>query len=190
MIFGIFVNLISAIHLGGSSYNTFGIVYQIQILMLLPLIGIDFGEDVIDFYRYIKEILFTFAFIPDDVVFYRINIFDDYHYPQNNWFLYLLGMGSRSSLVNTTKLLLVVSIVGVVTIIITLFYFSVSYQRSERNCPKIFSKLLKYSLTAIVSLMLLTLVFLLMTSLNEIIEINSVLDETISYAYSSLIVVY
>jgi hypothetical protein len=81
--------------------------------MLLPLIGIDFGEDVIDFYRFVDELLFTFKFMPDSYTFFGIEIFNNFDYPQSNWYLYLLDMTSGSTMVNTTPLLWIVSILGV-----------------------------------------------------------------------------
>jgi hypothetical protein len=118
MLLALIINIIAVFYFGGSSFVILGIIYQVQILMLLPLIGIDFGEDVIDFYRFIDQILFTFKFIPDFVVFFGFQIFDDYHYPQNDWYLYLINMTSRSSLVNTTELLWVVSILAVLIFVI------------------------------------------------------------------------
>lgn len=81
--------------------------------MLLPLIGIDFSEDIIDFYRFIDEILFTFKFIPDYFVFFGIDIFQAFDYPQANWYLYLLDMKSGSAMINTLSLLWTVLILTV-----------------------------------------------------------------------------
>jgi hypothetical protein len=87
--------------------------------MLLPLIGVDFGEDVIDFYRFIDELLFTFKFMPNNFVFFGNDILKDFDYPQSNWYLYLINLTSGSSMENMTSLLWVVSIL-VVLISVTL----------------------------------------------------------------------
>lgn len=45
--------------------------------MLLPLMNIDIGEQVIDLFRYIKPVLFSFNFVPNKIVFFSSDdIFD------------------------------------------------------------------------------------------------------------------
>jgi hypothetical protein len=117
MSIGIIFNLLSIYQFKTSSNGMFGIIYQIQIIMLLPLIGIDVGEDVIDFFRSISELMFTFKFIPDNFTFFGIDIYKDFDYPQSNWYLNLLDLTSGSSMTNTTSLLWIASILGVLILV-------------------------------------------------------------------------
>ena len=57
------LNFISIFKFKFSSYSLFGVIYQLQILMLLPILNVNVGEDAIDFFRYNHDFLFNFNFM-------------------------------------------------------------------------------------------------------------------------------
>ena len=121
---GILVNLLSIFKFSSSSHSLLGVVYQVQIFMLIPLFNLDVGTDVIDFYRYIHDTLFTFNFMPNALVFLsKDDIFDQFRIEQDNWYLFLMDIENGSTLVNMTDLISVFLFIFAVSLAIIPFYF-------------------------------------------------------------------
>ena len=101
---GFIFNLLSTKMYGCSSISTFGVFYQIQIFVLIPMIGADVSSDSIYFFEYVKDLLVSFNLLPHRSIFFGYgNVFSSLNYSQSNWYLNLIGLSSGSSLYNMSN---------------------------------------------------------------------------------------
>lgn len=170
-----------------SLYSLLGVVYQVQMFMLVPCLNVDIGEDVIDFYRYIHHILFSFDIWPNGIVFFSYNnAFDRFDYSQSNSYLYLIYFKSGSSMINTYDLLWTVLLVLMLFLIVVLPLFFVSKEcEPDSNRYKFFKKAGDFILfRLLVRILLVSTVFVGMASVSEITNFDRIADGFISYAYA------
>jgi len=114
MILGIIANMGSAYLYGSSWISSFGVIYQLQVMMMLPCTGIDIGEQVLQFYRMIHHLFISFSFFPSNVTFFTLShIVDYFEFPQTNWYLFALEFTDGSTIVNTRELLSVFLMIGI-----------------------------------------------------------------------------
>ncbi|CAI2380290.1 unnamed protein product [Moneuplotes crassus] len=187
MSIGIIANLLSFWQCKTPSYNTLGVVYYTQILMLLPLMNIDVGEDVIDFFRYTKDLLFSFNFIPNNLVFIsHDDIFDKFHYKQENWYLYLLGFKSGSSISNATDFIFVMFLILMIAIIVIFLYLCGKDQEPDSDRFQFFRECKNLFLCGIwLQIICTSYIFLLMISVEEVQTISSLNDNRTSFIFAS-----
>ena len=134
MALGIIVNVGSAYLYGSSWINAFGVIYQLQVLMSIPLIGVDIGEDVLAFYRLIHHLFISFSFISSKVTFFGLgHLFDVFEFPQTDWYLFALEFTDGSGIVNIHKILFVVLLIVWATILTGIFYSCTKDQEPDSN---------------------------------------------------------
>lgn len=190
MFIGICFNVLMAVFYECSLYSLLGIVYQVQMFMLVPCLNIDVGEDVIDFYRYIHHILFSFDIWPSQLVFFGYdNAFDSFDYSQSNSYLYLMYFKSGSSMVNTYDLLWTAILVLSFFLIVVLPSFLISKElEPDSNRYKFFKTVGDFILfRLLVRILLVSTIFLGMASLPEIINFDRIADGFVSYVYACVI---
>lgn len=105
---GAIFNVLSAQMYDCSSVSVFGMCYQIQIFMLVPMIGADVSSDSIYFFEYVKDMLVSFYLLPSSFyTFGHGNVFASASYSQSNWYLNLIGLTSGSALYNMNNYIFV-----------------------------------------------------------------------------------
>ena len=125
----------------GSWISSFGVIYQLQVLMMLPLVGADMGDDVLAFYRLIHPLFFSLSFLPKNWVFFSLGHFIDvFEFPQTNWYLFLLEIKDGSAFVNLRELTFVLCILGVVYAAFALSYSYTKDQEPDSNRHACFKK--------------------------------------------------
>jgi hypothetical protein len=91
-----------------SSNSSFGMINQLQMIIVLPLIGSYIPDEVMDFVKAMSESLFSFEFLPTEETFFITRIEEKYYFPQKNVYLFLLDLKSGSSIVTVANLLIVI----------------------------------------------------------------------------------
>ena len=109
---GISLNLlISALTSATSPQSKFGLINQIQLLLILPLINCYYPEKVMDFIKAMKSSLFTLSFLPMDQSETIIDLKNMFKTAQYNSYMYLLDLKSGSAFINVLNLSIVVGCV-------------------------------------------------------------------------------
>jgi hypothetical protein len=94
--------------LGGSIGNTgWSMVNQLQLYLLLPLVGVDLPDKILDFVFGLEMSMFSFDFLPSQDIFGVKNLIDYLDFEQSNDMLPELGIESGSTLVNQFSLIIV-----------------------------------------------------------------------------------
>ena len=97
MMAGIICNILSAYIFGYTFVSVFSILTHVQMLLLTPLIGVTVNENIISFYRMLKDVLLGFWFVSTKTVFVGYDrIFGYDTYSQTNWYLNVVGYDSAS----------------------------------------------------------------------------------------------
>ena len=100
--------LISALTSSTSSQSKFGMINQIQLVLVLPLINCYYPEKVMDFIKAMKSSLFTLSFLPTENSSTISNFKNEFYLIQYNSYLYLLDLKEGSAFVNVLNLSMVV----------------------------------------------------------------------------------
>ena len=105
-----------------SSSNSFGMINQIQLVILLPLIGAFLPQKIYDYLKSMNASLFNLSFLPSSNSESSINIKSWFNFKQPDSYLYLLQLSSGSALVNILSLTTVVGTVIWLHILILILY--------------------------------------------------------------------
>jgi hypothetical protein len=183
MALGIMANLLTGCLYKGSWISSFGVIYQLQIIMMFPLIGADMGDDVLAFYRFIRHLLFSMSFLPKNFVFFSLGHYIDvFEFPQTNWYLFLLNIDDGSAFVNLRELTFTLCIIGVIYILFALSYSCTKDQEPDSNRHVFFKKCYDFVATKlIVRTLMLGYMYLLICSLSEIAHTDRIIHGFPSY---------
>jgi len=80
--------------------SMFKMINQCQMLLLFPLIGSFTSESVIEFTRFIDVFLGGFSTANKYLTPIAFEPAEEFDFPQNQWYLYLIGVESSSSILN------------------------------------------------------------------------------------------
>ena len=103
--------LISALTSATSPQSKFGLINQIQLLLILPLINCYYPEKVMDFIKAMKSSLFSLSFLPIDQSETITDFKNMFKTAQYNSYMYLLDLKSGSAFINVLNLSIVVGCV-------------------------------------------------------------------------------
>ena len=183
MALGIIANVGSAYMYGSSWISSFGVIYQLQVMMMLPAAGVDFGEHVLQFYRMIYHLFFSFTFLPSSVTFFTMkNIVDYFEFPQTNWYLFALEFTDGSTIVNTRELLSVFLVIGIVYCVSGFSYSFTKEQEPDTNRFKYSKKAYDFVASSLVMrVVLLSYMFMLIASLSELSHTKRISKGVVSY---------
>lgn len=78
----------------------FKMIDQCQMFLLFPLIGSFTSESLIEFTRFIDVFLGSFSTASEYITPVAFEPAEQYDFPQNQWYLYLIGIESSSSIFN------------------------------------------------------------------------------------------
>ena len=123
-IMGISTNLIVTVFSSSSSSssNSFGMLNQIQLVILLPLIGAYIPQKIYDYLKSMNTSLFNMNFLPTSNSESTISLKSVFDFKQPNSYLYLLQLNSGSSLVNILDLTTTVGFVIAAHILLLIIY--------------------------------------------------------------------
>ena len=126
-----------------SSSNSFGMINQIQLVILLPLIGAFLPQKIYDYLKSMNASLFNLSFLPSSNSESSINIKSWFDFKQPNSYLYLLQLSSGSALVNILSLTTMVGAVIWLHILL-LIIFSILFKLNKLvRVRRLIEKILK-----------------------------------------------
>ena len=96
--------LVAVLTSSSSSSSSFGMMNQIQLLILIPLIGPYIPSKIFDFIKAMSASLMNFNFMPTSNSSNMIDFKGQFTFSQPNSFLYLLDLKSGSAFVNILNL--------------------------------------------------------------------------------------
>lgn len=169
-----------------SSHSMLGVIYQIQIMMLIPLIGVDVGEDVVDFYRTIYHVLFSYDFIPEKFIFFGYgNFLNDFKFMESNKYLSLMNIADGSALANMTSFIFTFSTFILVIALIFPGYAYTKDQEPDTNRHKMFRKLIgKATSKLILRALMLSYVFIMICCASELAHTTRITKGYFSYIFA------
>ena len=103
--------LVTTFSSSSSSSSSFGMMNQIQLVILLPLVGAYLPEKIYDYLKSMNASLFNLGFLPTNNSPSVVSFKSMFDFKQPNSYLYLIGLESGSSLVNILNLTVVVGMV-------------------------------------------------------------------------------
>ena len=127
-----------------TSSNSFGMINQIQLVILLPLIGAFLPLKIYDYIKSTKANLFNLSFLPINNSENMIHFKNWFYFKQPNSFLNLLDLNSGSALVNILALTTTVGIMVWLHIIISFIYFALKKINKCIIVTKLTLKVLKF----------------------------------------------
>ena len=126
-----------------SSSNSFGMINQIQLVIIFPLIGPYLPQKIYDYLKSMSTSLFNLNFLPTSNTESTISFKDLFDFKQQNSYLYLLELKSGSAFVNILDLTTTVGFVIWIHIIL-LIIFAILHKLHRFNVVKKFiSKILE-----------------------------------------------
>ena len=105
-----------------SSSNSFGMINQIQLVILLPLIGAFLPQKIYDYLKSMNASLFNLSFLPQSNSQSLVDFKSWFDFKQPDSYLYLLQLTSGSALVNILSLTTIVGVVIIFHFIILILY--------------------------------------------------------------------
>ena len=110
--FGLIFEIANSIVTRTSPMGAYFILEHIQILAIIPAIGMYFTDDLYGYFRIMSHSLLGYDFISIESVFVR-----SYTYAQDNTFLDFLGFNSSSSFVNCLNYFLGLAVIAALQLI-------------------------------------------------------------------------
>ena len=105
-----------------ASSNSFGMMNQIQLIIIFPLIGPYLPEKIYDYLKSMSASLFNLNFMPTSNTESTISFKSLFDYKQQNSYLYLLQLQSGSAFVNILDLTTTVGFVIGLHLILLIVY--------------------------------------------------------------------
>jgi hypothetical protein len=97
-----------------SSSSSFGMVNQLQMIIILPLLGSFVPQKIMDFVKAMSDSLFKMEFLPTNGSSLMDSMNEHFDFFQYNLYLYVLGLESGSAVVNIINLLIVTLFIAVI----------------------------------------------------------------------------
>ena len=132
-------SILSSLVSQGAPNRMFESINQLQLLMLLPLLGVYLPIKVIDYIKSLFSSLISFGLEYEDIKGVD-NLYSYLHHPQPNEMLDYLGFESGSTLVNVDDTVVVFFSILALHLIISLCYLMV---RTKKN-DKLYIRMIKY----------------------------------------------
>jgi cysteine-rich repeat protein len=109
-----------------SSSSSFGMVNQLQMIILLPLLDTFIPQKIMDFIKAMSDSLFKMEFLPTDDSAFLDSVNEKFDFFQYNLYLYVIGLESGSAVVNVINLLIVTFMILVVHSMLSLIYLAMT----------------------------------------------------------------
>ena len=179
-----------------SSSNSFGMINQIQLVIILPLIGAYIPEKIYDYLKSMSASLFNLNFIPtsnsDSTTSFKA-LFD---FKQQNSYLYLLQLNSGSAFVNILDLTTTVGFVIWAHIAICVLYAVIRRINRFPMIKKIILKLINFlTFGFYIGVLLESFILFLLVDLSEIhyqnkSGIKNIKSTIMSYVIFALVILF
>lgn len=102
----------------GSSSASFGMVNQLQMIILLPLLDSFIPQKIMDFIKAMSDSLFQMDFLPTEDSSFMETVNENFDFFQFNLYLYVLGLESGSAVVNVINLAIVTFLISFIHVIL------------------------------------------------------------------------
>ena len=140
MLVGMISSIMSSYLFGYSFATVFSVITHAQMLLLTPLIEVTVDENVISFYKILKDVLLGFWYVTTEAVFVGFDsIFGYDSYAQILWYLKVIGFSDGSIIYN-------LGILFSVWVLIILFYATLQLTNLiviHQNSNNRFSRMVK-----------------------------------------------
>ena len=191
---GIAANLVLTVFSSSSSSssNSFGMINQIQLVIILPLIGAYIPEKIYDYLKSMSASLFNLNFLPTSNSESTISFKSLFNFKQPNSYLFLLQLNSGSAFVNILDLTTTVGfVIGIHILILVLFVILTKINKCRR-LKDISLKILKMlTFGFYIGVLLESFILFLVVDISEIHYQNkSGIQNTASWVMSYLIVTF
>ena len=191
---GIAANLVLTVFSSSSSSssNSFGMINQIQLVIILPLIGAYIPEKIYDYLKSMSASLFNLNFLPTSNSESTISFKSLFNFKQPNSYLFLLQLNSGSAFVNILDLTTTVGfVIGIHILILVLFVIFTKINKCRR-LKDISLKILKMlTFGFYIGVLLESFILFLVVDISEIHYQNkSGIQNTASWVMSYLIVTF
>ena len=154
--------------LKSSAVSIFSVIYQIQIILLLPLANKHMHDNVIYFQRALKFMLFNFSVMPDSMNFMS-SATDSSHFENSNWYLYAMGFESGSSVTNLGKYLVVFIIyISIIAIFGCFYLYTFRFEADSLGRVRMKKIMDVVALKSMIRFILASYIFFLLISLPEV----------------------
>lgn len=168
LVLGVISNLLCWMLLKSSAVSIFSVIYQIQIILLLPLANKHMHDNVIYFQRALKFMLFNFSVMPDSMNFMS-SATDSSHFENSNWYLYAMGFESGSSVTNLGKYLVVFIIyISIIAIFGCFYLYTFRFEADSLGRVRMKKIMDVVALKSMIRFILASYIFFLLISLPEV----------------------
>lgn len=187
----IFFNFLTVITSKYYYQSLFSLINQVQLIILLPLIGEFVPSKLIDFNRVLSSLMGSFAEISKHFIPMFFNSIEDYDYKQSNWYLYLIHIESASSMYSISGLIFLLFIMSLIHGFVYVINDVSLEKKDESKCSSAVHSLITWmTIGSYIRLYLFSFTFLLLISISEVQSKNSRLDYTTSYCFAVGVLVF
>ena len=168
---GCAVNLLITVFSSSSSTSSrsFGMINQIQLVIILPLIGAYIPEKIYDYLKSMNASLFNLNFLPTSNSAGTISFKGLFTFKQPNSYLYLLQLNSGSAFVNILDLTTIVGFVIAIHILVLVLFAILTKINKYRRLKNLSLKILKMlTFGFYIGVLLETFILFLLVDFSEI----------------------
>jgi hypothetical protein len=178
LLLGISSSVLTAMMSSGSSSSSFGMMNQLQLIIVLPLLGSYIPFKVMDFIKAMNDSMFTFGFIPSENTTLVNYIDEKYSFDQPNTYLFLLQLESGSAIVNVVNLLITIFTFITIHLLILCLYLLLRYIFRLEKVSSFIRKILSLmTFGTYIVIVIETFLLILFVLLNEISSQDTSLPE-------------
>jgi cysteine-rich repeat protein len=176
--------------------SSFGMINQLQMIIILPLIGTFIPGKVMDFLKAMSDSLIALEFLPSNDSTFVDRIDEKLEVDQSNLYLYLLELQSGSALVNMMNLLFVIFQVVFIHVSVFALFHLFKYLIKVSYLKNVFGKVLTslsfgfYIVLFLETYLLLIIVVLSEISDNEGDTTNSEVSLRFSHGLLALLILF
>jgi cysteine-rich repeat protein len=165
--------------------SLFSMINQVQLIILIPLIGEHVPAILIDFNRFLDWLMGSFALISKHFIPLILDPIEDYNYKHSNWYLYLIEIESGSSMFSITGLIFMVFLMSLVHALV----YVLNDVSLEKKDDSKFGRSTYYlaqwmTVGSYIRLFLFSFTFLLLSSISEIQKTSNGSDHGTSYSFA------
>ena len=126
-----------------TSSNSFGMLNQIQLVIILPLVGAYIPEKIYDYLKSMNTNLFNLNFLPTSSSSSTVSFKKLFDFRQPNQYLHLLSLNSGSAFVNIIDLMTTVLIIVAIEILLLIIYVILKITNKFAKIKSILWKILE-----------------------------------------------
>jgi hypothetical protein len=165
------VSVVSSVAGMSSSQGLWSMINQFQMYLLVPIIGADIADDVLEFLEGMEFALFSFSFIPFEKILFLEAPIENFEFPQDNNYLDSIGLESVSTIANQFQLFVMLGLLVIFHLVfLPIFHLTKHW---ENKFPSYMNRVRYFlTFTAYVRFIVEAFILLTLSSLYEIYTLN------------------